>query len=181
MAQLAKIETKQIRISKEHLLKEKELYLNDLDKSEKRKQMFFAILIFLFIGATMLSGSAQLIAMGIVTLAFGGVSIYKSPEVLHVEQQLNEIDQKLELFESHPQKVQSEFERPRSNKATGHRNEDTRPHRKPKNKPQSENKTGNISIKSKTDQKKSSTQDAKSNEGGSRNRGRRRNRNKTAN
>tara|TARA_Y100000589_G_C27151939_1_gene629297 strand:- start:26 stop:556 length:531 start_codon:yes stop_codon:yes gene_type:complete len=111
MAQLAKLETKKIRISKDHLLREKELLLADLDKQDSRKQMVYTFLIFLFLGSLMLEETGRNLAMAIVVLAFVGVSVYKNPEVLDAEKQILEIDQKLELFDTHPEKIQSEFER----------------------------------------------------------------------
>ena len=82
MAQLAKIETKKIRISKEHLLREKELLLSDLDKQDSRKQMIYTFLIFLFLGCLLLEDVGRNLAMAMITLAFVGVSIYKNPEVI---------------------------------------------------------------------------------------------------
>lgn len=179
MAQLAKIETKQVRISKEHLLKEKELFLQDLDKSERKKQMMYIIFTFLFIASSMIDGKAQLLAMGIVVLAFIWISLYKSPEVLHVEKQIHEIDEKLELFESHPEKIQSEFERPRRAKGTPNKNDESRPnHRKSKRKQGGESKITNNGTGSKLQQKDS--QGNENSESGSKSKNRRRNRNKAA-
>tara|TARA_Y100000589_G_scaffold71794_1_gene64333 strand:- start:2765 stop:3310 length:546 start_codon:yes stop_codon:yes gene_type:complete len=111
MAKLAKIETKKIRISKDHLLREKDLLLSDLDKQDSRKQIIYTFLIFLFLGSIMLEGSGRNLAMAMVAFVFIGVSVYKNPEVLDLEKQISEIDQKLDLFDAHPEKIQSEFER----------------------------------------------------------------------
>ena len=73
--------------------------------------MIYTFLIFLFLGSLLLEDAGRNLAMGIITLAFVGVSIYKNPEVLDTEKQILEIDQKLELFDAHPEKIQSEFER----------------------------------------------------------------------
>ena len=135
MAQLAKIETKKIRISKEHLLREKELLLSDLDKQDSRKQMIYTFLIFLFLLSLLLEDTGRNLAMAMITLAFVGVSIYKNPEVLDTEKQILEIDQKLELFDAHPEKIQSEFERKPK------RNKDSRS--KSKNKSEQKNPTKN--------------------------------------
>ena len=135
MAQLAKLETKKIRISKDHLLREKELLLSDLDKQDSRKQMVYTFLIFLFLGSLMLEETGRNLAMGIVVLAFVGVSVYKNPEVLDVEKQILEIDQKLELFDTHPEKIQSEFERKPKKKRDSHS--------KSKNKSARKNSVGN--------------------------------------
>ncbi len=135
MAQLAKLETKKIRISKDHLLREKELLLADLDKQDSRKQMVYTFLIFLFLGSLMLEETGRNLAMAIVVLAFVGVSVYKNPEVLDVEKQILEIDQKLDLFDTHPEKIQSEFER-KSKKKRDSRS-------KSKNKSDHKNSVGN--------------------------------------
>ena len=176
MAQLAKIETKKIRISKEHLLREKELLLTDLDKQDSRKQMIYTFLIFLFLGSLLLEDTGRNLAMGIITLAFIGVSIYKNPEVLDTEKQILEIDQKLELFDTHPEKIQSEFERKPKRKR------DSRP--KIKNRPDHRNTTKD--EKSTADSKKPEIQN-KSNESlknsypnNKKPRQRRRNRNKSS-
>ena len=123
MAQLAKLETKKIRISKDHLLREKELLLADLDKQDSRKQMVYTFLIFLFLGSLMLEETGRNLAMAMVVLAFVGVSVYKTPEVLDAEKQILEIDQKLELFDTHPEKIQAEFERNRKRKVILARNQ----------------------------------------------------------
>jgi len=178
MAQLAKIETKQVRISKEHLLKEKELFLQDLDKSERKKQMMYTIFTFLFIASSMIDGKAQLLAMGIVVLAFIWISLYKSPEVLHVEKQIHEIDEKLDLFENHPEKIQSEFERPRRAKGTANRSDESRSnHRKAKRKQAGDSKDTNTNNADAKSQQRTSHSGEKS-DSGSKQRNRRRNKNK---
>ena len=179
MAQLAKIETKQVRISKEHLLKEKELFLQDLDKSERKKQIMYTIFTFLFIGSSMIDGRAQLLAMGIVVLAFVWISIYKSPEVLHVEKQIHEIDEKLSMFDSHPEKIQSEFERPRRVKGnSGNTHETKSNHRKAKRKQGSDSKINNQNTDTKSHQKNSQSKAHDRTEAGTKSRNRRRNKNR---
>ena len=112
--------------------------------------------------------------MAMITMAFVGVSIYKNPEVLDTEKQILEIDQKLELFDAHPEKIQSEFERkPR-------RNKDSRS--KTKNKSDQKNPTkserGNLDQKAKA-QNKATDSSNKSESQNKKSKHRRRHRNKS--
>ena len=110
-----------------------------------------------------------------ITMAFVGVSIYKNPEVLDTEKQILEIDQKLELFDAHPEKIQSEFERkPR-------RNKDSRS--KTKNKSDQKNPTkserGNLDQKGPKAQNKATDSSNKSESQNKKSKHRRRHRNKS--
>lgn len=91
--------TRRVRASKERILLEQERLLEQLEKSEKTKQMIYIVLLFGVMLSIGTPPEAQKLILGMLLLVFLGSLAYKSPHQIELEREYKEVSHTMNLLE----------------------------------------------------------------------------------
>jgi len=91
--------TRRVRASKERILREQERLLEQLEKSEKTKQMIYIVLLFGVMLSIGTPPEAQKLILGMLLLVFLGSLAYKSPHQIELEREYKEVSHTISLLE----------------------------------------------------------------------------------
>lgn len=105
MARLARIQTAQLLLERPQLIEKKTNILQELQREQQKRQMIQIIFVLAIIFCFFIDdGSIKVLTMVIIGLSFAGYWNYVPVRVLELQQELQETDKFLRMFERQDEK-----------------------------------------------------------------------------